>query len=181
MFARFFSTFLAVVSVVFSHSNAIAQYGSPLGGFVLEASYSPESGVTAELSYATDSTLNESQGYVVRLSAFGLNSLLEDGQLFTASILLVDGDLKKVPDKDIKKIDAHKFKGHYVGESKVSKYNIYKDKDGKVVLMPVKKDSGNEKVETDMTWDEVLEEYPAKKKDFEVEGLRVDFEGVPAE
>ncbi len=52
----FFSTFLAVVSVVFSHSNAIAQNGSPLGGFVLEASYSPESGVTAELSYATDSS-----------------------------------------------------------------------------------------------------------------------------
>jgi hypothetical protein len=47
--------------------------------------------------------------------------------------------------------------------------------------MSVKKDSGNEKVETDMTWDEVLEEYPAKKKDFEVEGIRVDFEGVPAE
>ena len=88
MFARFFSAFLAVVSVVFSHSNAIAKNGSPLGGFVLEASYSPESGVTAELSYATDSTLNESQGYVVRLSAFGLNSLLENGQLFTASILL---------------------------------------------------------------------------------------------
>lgn len=124
MFARFFAAFLAVVSVVFSHSNAMAQNGSPLGGFVLEASYSPESGVTAELSYATDSTLNESQGYVVRLSVFGLNSLLEDGQLFTASILLVDGDLKKVPDEDIKKIDAHKFKGHYVGESKVSKYNI---------------------------------------------------------
>ena len=62
MFARFFSTFLAVVSVVFSHSNAIGQNGSPLGGFVLEASYSPESGVTAALSYATDSTLNESQG-----------------------------------------------------------------------------------------------------------------------
>ena len=51
-----------------------------------------------------------------------------------------------------------------------------------IVLVPVKKDSGEENVDTRMTWEEVLDEYPAKKKDAGVEVITADAaQEVPAE
>ena len=56
-----------------------------------------------------------------------------------------------------------------LGKTMSAVYNIYKAKDGKVVLVQVNKDSGLSNVETGMTWDEVLEDYPAKKKGAETD------------
>ena len=71
------------------------------------------------------------------------------------------GDLKKVPDKDLKNVDVHKFKEDEVGADSVSKFDIYKDKDGKIVL--VKKSDTSVKVETSETIDTLPVNYPKKK------------------
>lgn len=79
--------------------------------------------------------------------------------------IVADGDLKRVPDNDLKNIDVHDFKEEFVGKDNVSKFDIYKDQDGKLVL--VKKSDTSVKVETDLTLKEAEEEYP--KSNFDVE------------
>jgi len=76
-----------------------------------------------------------------------------------------DGELRKVSAADIAKIDAHAFKEFEVGADYAGLYNIYKDKNGMVVLVPVRKDGDLANVETNMTWEDVLDAYPAKDKD----------------
>lgn len=142
-------------------SIASAQTASAFDQVTIDFDCSANAGLVLDIGYlsGTDST-----SYALTVSAFSLDSFLEDGDLVSIALVAADGDLKKVSDADIKKIDAHKFKEDQVGKDNVSKYNIYKDKDGKVVLAPVNKDGGLSNVETGMTWDEVLEDYPAKKK-----------------
>jgi hypothetical protein len=154
--------FAAAILASFAQTSiARAQTVSAFDRVKIEFDCSAKAGLVFQIGYLSSA---DSTGYVLTVSAFSLDSFLEGGDVASITLVAADGDLKKVSDADIKKIDARKFKEDQVGKDNVSKYNIYKDKDGKVVLVPVNKDSGLSNVETGMTWDEVLEDYPAKKK-----------------
>jgi len=154
--------FAAAILASFAQTSiARAQTVSAFDRVKIEFDCSAKAGLVLQIGYLSSA---DSTGYVLTVSAFSLDSFLEGGDVASITLVAADGDLKKVSDADIKKIDAHKFKEDQVGKDNVSKYNIYKDKDGKAVLVPVNKDSGLSNVETGMTWDEVLEDYPAKKK-----------------
>jgi RHS repeat-associated protein len=75
------------------------------------------------------------------------------------------GDLKTCKDSQLKEdgIDAHDLKGDYVGKENVPKYNIAKDSDGNVYLVPVKKGEGDP-VPVPVKYPDLSDTYPIKKK-----------------
>ena len=161
--------FAAAILASFAQTSvASAQSVSAFDQIRIDFDCSANAGLVLEIAYLSTA---DSTGYVLTVSVLSLDSFLEDGDLASIALVAADGDLKKVSDADIKKIDAHKFKEDQVGKDNVTKYNIYKDKDGKFVLVPVNKDSGLSNVETGMTWDEVLEDYPAKNKGAETDAV----------
>jgi RHS repeat-associated protein len=75
------------------------------------------------------------------------------------------GDLKTCKDSKLKNdgIDAHDLKEDYVGKENVSKYNIAKDSEDNVFLVPVKKGEG-EVVPVPIKYPVLPEIYPIEEK-----------------
>jgi hypothetical protein len=70
------------------------------------------------------------------------------------------GDLKNLSKGERKKIDAEAFKKDLVGRAG-GKFNIAKDSQGNLHLVPVRKGSGSAQP-TGITWDQALEWFPRR-------------------